>query len=26
MPMRVIAASVPLHPIVRLYCERLRTA
>jgi hypothetical protein len=26
MPMRVIAATLPQHPIVRLYCERARTA
>ena len=26
MPMRVIAATVPQHPIVRLYCNRVRTA
>lgn len=25
-PMRVIAASVPQHPIVRLYCDRVRSA
>ena len=26
MPMRVIAATLPQHPIVKLYCERVRTA
>ena len=26
MPMRVIAATLPQHPIVKLYCERLRSA
>jgi hypothetical protein len=25
-PMRVIAATVPQHPIVRLYCNRVRSA
>ena len=25
-PMRVIAATLPQHPIVKLYCERVRTA
>jgi hypothetical protein len=26
VPMRVIAATLPQHPIVKLYCERLRSA
>jgi hypothetical protein len=26
IPMRVIAATLPQHPIVKLYCERVRSA